>query len=181
MNAMHNRRNFIKRAGLGALAGLPFPGGVPQSLSDPIIKGAAGEDSWLVRDNTAITIRISAKDGQVPVSLCTETIPPGGGIPMHKHLHHDETFHFFQGDGGIFLLDGKEFPVPANSSAFIPRDTWHGLKNTGNTLLTFMFAFTPAGFEDFFRQIGTATGRAFQPKSPEEVKLICEKFGMVFK
>jgi len=43
------------------------------------------------------------------------------------------------------------------------------------------FVLSPAGFEDFFRQIGTPKGQPFKQKPKEDFGAICRKFGMVFK
>ena len=54
----------------------------------------------------------------------------------------------------------------------MPKGTWHGLNNTGKELLVFTFGYSPAGFEDFFRQIGTLKNVPFKAKTKEEFKFL---------
>ncbi len=145
-----------------------------------IIKNTDEGETYFVRENTAITIKVSKTDGVDSVSICTEEIPVSGGIPIHTHLSNDESFFFHKGNGS-FMLDDQEFAVNEGSTSFVPRGVWHGLKNTGNELLVFTFGFSPAGFEDFFRQIGTVKGTPFKAKTQDEIKLIAAKYGMIYK
>ena len=181
---MKNRRNFFQTAiyGLLGFTFISFPKSVFANYFSKkgIVKNVDEGETYFVRENTPITIKISKKNGIDSVSICTEEIPLGGGIPIHKHLKNDEIFFFHKGSGS-FILDDQEFIVSEGSTALVPRGTWHGLKNTGNELLVFTFSFSPAGFEDFFRQIGTLKGTTFKAKPPEETKRIAEQYGMVFK
>jgi len=43
------------------------------------------------------------------------------------------------------------------------------------------FAFTPAGFEGFFREVGTPVGQPFVPKTMEQRRAIAKKWGMIYK
>ncbi len=181
---MKNRRVFLQMAGLGIA--LPFIQKNPSSLDEclqvktGIVKNAAESEIYFVRENTAITILISKKDGIDSTSLCSEEVLPGNGIAVHKHLNEDEMFYFIKGSG-LFILDEKEIAVSAGSAAFVPRGIWHGLKNTGSDVLVFTFGYTPSGFEDFFRQIGTLKGQPFQAKPKSEIISLGQKNGMIYK
>ncbi len=182
---MKNRRKFLQATVYGFLGPLmvSFPKlTFANNLNNKgIVRQADEGETYFVRENTPITIKVSKKTDNIDsVSICTEEIMPGNGIPIHKHLNEDETFFFHKGNG-TFLMDKKEIQVKTGSTAFVPKGTWHGLKNTGKELLIFTFGFTPAGFEDFFRQIGTLKGTPFKTKSQEEFKLIAEKYGIVWK
>ena len=182
---MKNRRAFLKVTSAtmlsSTLISLPQFSFANHSNKKGIVRNADEGETYFVRENTPITIKVSKKkDGVDSVAICTEEIPLSGGIPIHKHLNNDEFFFFHKGNG-TFILDEQEFTVNEGSTAFVPRGTWHGLKNTGNELLVFTFGFSPAGFEDFFRQIGTLKGTPFKTKTHDEVASIAKKFGMVYK
>ena len=197
---MKNRRKFLQTSIYGLLsgAGLTFSkailarntavaqGIVRQPLAGAtyaqgIVRQPDEGETYFVREHTPITIKISKRtDGIDSASMCTEEIIPGGIIPVHKHLHTDELFYFSRG-GGLFIIDDKEIPVTAGSSAFVPRGTWHGFRNNTSETAVFSFSYSPAGFEDYFRQIGTPKGTPFKAKLPEELKMIAERFGMVYK
>ncbi|HEV8083112.1 MAG TPA: cupin domain-containing protein [Chitinophagaceae bacterium] len=182
---MKNRRSFLKATSAAVMSStlisLPQFSFANHANKNGIVKNADEGETYFVRENTPITIKVSKKTDNIDsVSICTEEIMPGNGIPIHKHLNEDETFFFHKGNG-TFILDDQEFTVTEGSIAFVPRDTWHGLKNTGNELLVFTFGFSPAGFEDFFRQIGTIKGATFKTKTQEEIKLLATKYGMIYK
>lgn len=182
---MKNRRAFLKTTSAAVLSSLlvslPEISFANYPEKKGIVKNADEGETYFVRENTPITIKVSKQAERIDsVSICTEEIPSGGGIPIHKHLYNDEIFFFHKGNGS-FILDDQELIVNEGSSAFVPKAVWHGLKNTGKELLVFTFGFSPAGFEDFFRHIGTIKGTAFKAKTQDEIKLLAKKYGMVFK
>jgi len=182
---MIKRRNFLKTSALSALGSslISFPLDVEahSGNSSPVVRQLEQCETFFVRENTPITFHLlKATDNIQPVSLCTEEILQGGGIPTHKHLHADEYFYFISGTGSITAGD-VESPFKAGTSAFVPKNTWHSIKNTGSEKLFLLFGFSPAGFEDFFRQIGTPKGQTFKQKPKDEFDSICKKFGMIFR
>ena len=184
MIIMKSRRIFLQNSAYsllaGAMATFPKPT-LAGNGAKGVVKQPDEGEVYFVRENTPITIRISKKADNIgSASLCTEELTPGGGIPVHKHLYNDEFFYFNQGSG-IFLLDDKEFEIKEGVTAFVPRGTWHGVKNTGNGKMALTFGFSPAGFEDFFRQIGSPKGTPYRSKTAEEQKRIADAFGMVFR
>ena len=183
---MKKRRDFIQLSvGLLGLPLVTFPGlASPVGLtgsSGPMIKQPGDCDTILVRENTPITFHLSKMtDGVTSISLLSEELIPGGAIPEHKHLYEDEYFFFVSGTGRV-MIDDKEFPFQPGTTAFIPRNTWHAIKNTGSGNAFFSFGYSPAGFEEFFRQIGTPRGQEFRQKPKTEFDEIARKFGMVFR
>ena len=76
------------------------------SNKNGIIKNADEGKTYFARENTPITIKVSKKtNGIDSVSICTEEIPSGGGIPIHKHLNNDELFFFHKGNGTLFWMN----------------------------------------------------------------------------
>ena len=180
-----NRREFIQLSSLGFLSPLISSVTIPKSMESDNKKGVVSQpedgETFFVRENTPITIRVSKKQDSVDaISVCTEEIQPGGKIPVHKHLHEDEFFIFLKGSGTI-EIDAVEFPVAAGTTGLVPRAVWHSITNNSSELLIFTFGYSPSGFEDFFRQIGTAKGLPFKAKTSQEIITIAEKYGMVYK
>jgi len=182
---MKNRREFLQLSTIGFVS----PQWLPLHMSDKfdaesktgIVKQPEDGEIYFVRENTPITIQVSKKkDSTETISLCTEEILPGNKIPIHKHLNEDEFFIFLTGTGSIQIND-EEYPVKPGTSGLVPRATWHSIVNTGSELLIFTFGYSPSGFEDFFRQIGTPKGIPFKAKSKVEILSIAEKYGMVYK
>lgn len=181
---MKNRRTFLKASAL-SVSGAAFVSFTDllanRSADGALVKQPEEYETFFVRENTPITFNISKnKDGVSSVSLLTEELMPGSIIPTHKHLHADEFFFFQQGTGSISIED-KTFSFKPGTTGFVPKNTWHSIKNTGDEKVIFSFGFSPAGFEDFFREIGTPKGQEFKQKSEEERNTIAKKYGMVFK
>jgi quercetin dioxygenase-like cupin family protein len=178
------RRDFIQTVFVGFVGSTMIPFAKfesPNNLKKKgIIKNVNDCETYFVRENTPITIHISKSDNIDSMSICTEELLPGYSIPIHKHLYADEMFYIIKGSGN-FTLDNEEIPINVGGSAFVPNDTWHGLKNTGTELLIFTFGFSPSGFEDFFRQTGTLKGLPFKPKPQEKLDLLAKKYGMVYR
>jgi oxalate decarboxylase/phosphoglucose isomerase-like protein (cupin superfamily) len=55
--------------------------------------------------------------------------------------------------------------VRTGDVAFVPRDTWHGLDNTGKENLLMAFQYSPAGFEEYFVENGTLVGMPAKVKT----------------
>jgi len=182
---MKNRRKFLQLSTVGFLSPLWQPLHMSDKFgaeSKPgIVRQPEEGETYYVRENTPITIQVSKKKDSVEtISLCTEEILPGNKIPVHKHLNEDEFFIFLKGTGSIIIND-KEYPIKPGTSGMVPRATWHSIVNSGSEILIFTFGYTPSGFEDFFRQIGTPKGIPFKAKTKEEIISIAEKYGMVYK
>ncbi|MGY1712212.1 cupin domain-containing protein [Geodermatophilus sp. SYSU D00758] len=58
-----------------------------------------------------------------------------------------EVYHLVEG-GGVVVLDGVEHPVAAGSAVFIPGDAEHGIRNTGDGPLRFVYAFATDSIDD---------------------------------
>ncbi len=180
-----DRRHFIKTMGLSGIASaMPFAGLLASGTGDPegfVVDAEAQETYYIAGRQAPVTIIVDhQKKGVRSLSLCMEDIGINDRIPVHKHLNEAEVI-FIQKGNGIFTLGEKEFAVKEGSAAFVPKGTWHGLKNTGAEEIRMMFSFSPAGFEGYFREIGVPKGVAWKEKSPEVFAAIDRKYGIVYK
>lgn len=181
---MKNRRSFLKTSAL-SISAAPFIS-IRETLfdnfaNDAVVKQPDQCETFFVRENTPITFNISkTTDNISSVSLLTEELIPGSAIPVHKHLNEDEYFFFISGTG-VITIDDKEYIFKPGTSAFVPKNTWHGLKNNSNDKVFFSFGYSPSGFEGFFREVGTPKGQPFMQKPKDEFESIAKKYGMVFK
>ena len=133
------------------------------------------------RRKVPVTIKISkAKYGVDGISFCVEDQSPGRKMRIHKHLNNDELIFIHKGEGTL-TLDGQSIQVKTGDVAFVPRGTWHGLDNTGNENLLMIFQYSPAGFEEYFKENGTLAGMPAKEKTEEEYAITEKKYGMVYK
>ncbi|MDZ7716428.1 MAG: cupin domain-containing protein [Balneolaceae bacterium] len=118
------------------------------------------------------------------MKLCrflTEDIRPGDGIPVHKHSSEEELI-FIEKGTGIFTFGDEQYEVAAGSMALVPRTVWHGLRNESDEMLmTMVFGYTPAGFEDYFRVIGVKPGEPSKELTSEDWQQINDEFGVVYQ
>ncbi len=72
-------------------------------------------------------------------------LAPGGRLGLHRHTQA-EVYHLVEGSGVV--LDGVEHPVAAGSAVFIPGNAEHGIRNTGDGPLRFVYAFATDSIDD---------------------------------
>src|SRR5882672_2424796 len=133
------------------------------------------------RRKVPITIKISrAKHGVDGISFCVEDQAPGRKMRIHKHLNNDELIFIHKGEGTLTLGE-ESIKVKTGDVAFVPRNTWHGLDNTGEENLLMVFQYSPAGFEEYFIENGTLVGMPAKEKTEEEYAIAEKKYGMVYK
>ena len=137
-------------------------------------------ETYRMRDGTAIVkIKISKAQG-AEISFLSESIRPGEIGREHKHLNEDEIIFIHKGSG-FFTLDDKKFPVKEGSVVLVPKGVWHSWGNNGTENMDMRISYAPSGFENFFREAGTAIDKPFVQKTMEERRVIAKKWGMVYK
>jgi mannose-6-phosphate isomerase-like protein (cupin superfamily) len=183
-----HRRSFLHSGVVGfctaVFAGLPkisFGKIAPNNDKGIIVHEAEGTHILTGRRKVPITVKISkAKHGVDGISFCVEDMIPGRKMRVHKHLNNDELIFIHKGEG-ILTLGEETFIVKAGDVAFAPRNTWHGLDNTGKENLLMIFQYSPAGFEEYFIENGTLDGMPTKVKTEEEYAITEKKYGMVYK
>ncbi len=79
---------------------------------------------------------ISKADGAPTFAMRMFEIEPGGHTPLHRHPHEHEVF-VLEG-AGTFVHEGRNYPITREDVVFVPGDSEHCFKNTGNALLRFL-------------------------------------------
>jgi quercetin dioxygenase-like cupin family protein len=86
------------------------------------------------------------------------TLPPGIlGARPHVHHGHDEYFYVLEGELTVHDGDGEITVGPGHSLAAV-RGAPHGYRNAGEAPVRGLCLYTPAGYEDYFRQVHAAVG-----------------------
>jgi quercetin dioxygenase-like cupin family protein len=97
-------------------------------------------------------------------------IAPGSNFAPHIHRLEDEHFYILEGSL-TFTVDGRTFQASKGDFVHIPRGLVHGFKN-GPAPARALIAFTPAGIEQFFREVGEpVTDRSAAPPPVTEAAL----------
>lgn len=186
-NNQHPRRKFLQIGFAGFItalfAGLPklvFAQSDKGSVKGIVVHEDEGEHI-LTRRLVPMTIKISKKKyGIENISFSIEEQTPGHKMRIHKHLYNDELIFIHRGEG-TFTLDEELIEVKTGSVVYVPRGTWHGLDNTGKENLLMVFQYSPAGFEEYFIENGTAVGMPTKVRTDEERALTEKQYGMVYK
>jgi len=75
-------------------------------------------------------------------------IEPGASEQGACHHHADHEIYYFISGTGVVYLDGVEEPVEAGSVVFIPGNTRHFVRNTGDDILKLLYVFAVDRFSD---------------------------------
>jgi len=188
---MNTRRNFIGQSGAGLLSALlplavfsqsqPGSSSHAQPGSEGLIVNDDEGEAVRMRDGSAIVrIKVARSNGAGSIAALSEVFQPGDTLPVHKHLNEDEIIFIHKGKG-LFTLGEQQHPIGEGSVVFIPKGVWHGFHNNGAESIDMRFCYSPAGFEGFFREVGTAVGQPFVQKTMEERRAIAKKWGMIYK
>ena len=102
--------------------------------------------------------------------------PNGGQVPWHNQ-EQEEVYFVIQGDGEMCLGEERQ-PVTSGQAVYIPSGVFHQMTNVGNTPLTMMYCYGPAGDVAHWRQEleGTLPRAGIEaPPLPEGAQPQCTK------
>jgi quercetin dioxygenase-like cupin family protein len=137
---------------------------------------SAGEGKSVNVIGNALNIRVRGRDTGGVLSIVECVDMPGGGPPPHIHHREDETFQVIEGEYE-FTCGGKTFTARKGATIFAPRGVPHSYRYVGNEPGSLMMTLTPAGFEDFFEEVGALTPE--QQQIPRVIE-IATKYGLEF-
>jgi mannose-6-phosphate isomerase-like protein (cupin superfamily) len=113
--------------------------------------------------------------------------PRALAAPLHRHHREDEYSYVL--DGKLSALLGTELVTAGPGTwVFKPRGQWHMFWNAGDTPCEIIEVISPAGFEDYFRELAAIwpdrikTGALLQKYELdmdfESVPDLCARFGL---
>jgi quercetin dioxygenase-like cupin family protein len=109
--------------------------------------------------------------------------------PLHRHKNEDEFSYVLKGELGALL--GEDVVIASVGTwVFKPRGQWHTFWNASDSPCEIIEIISPAGFEDYFREVSSAWGdidqfAAINKKYALEMDLnsvprLCQRFGLTF-
>lgn len=143
----------------------------------------AGEGEPLVSGRRRGVMHIKVDTAHAPgvaMSMVVSEVPLGGTIPVHLHQREDEIIFLHSGRGIVTLGDAR-VPSTAGAMLYAPRGVWHGIENTGSEVITWCAIWSPAGFEQYFKEVGTPLGDDRPAPSAKALAAAARKYGLVFR
>lgn len=81
------------------------------------------------------------------ISIQYSEVKAGSEQPLHKH--EPEQCYFIIKGTGLMIIDGEERQVYEGDAVYIPANALHGIKNNGDTIMTYLTANAPAFGVDY--------------------------------
>ena len=116
--------------------------------------------------------KIDGKSTEGRFSIVHRTIAPRTlAAPLHLHHNEDEFSYVLSGTLGALLSDDV---VAADPGTWVvkPRRQWHTLWNAGDVICELIEVISPAGFENYFREL------AVMWRDPEQITRINTKYSL---
>lgn len=141
-----------------------------------------GEYVSVVGDTYRILVSGSDTDGAF--AQIDMLIPPGGGPGPHAHADFDESFYVIDGEIEVKHESGS-FIAAKGAFVNIPKGgTVHCFKNKSDKTAHLLCTVTPAGLEEFFREIGEPVSQGeflplptFSKEFVSKLQIVAERYG----
>ena len=101
--------------------------------------------------------------------------PRALAAPLHRHTREDEYSYVVRGRMGALLGDDVVYAEPGDL-VHKPRNQWHTFWNAGDEPCYILELISPAGFEDFFKELSDMGGVA--NATPEVLTELNERYGL---
>jgi len=102
--------------------------------------------------------------------------PRALAAPLHRHSREDEYSYVLEGTLGA-LLGEEVVTAEPGTWVFKPRNQWHTFWNAGDTPCEIIEIISPAGFENFFRELADVYATGSEPDVAQFVAL-CGRYGL---
>ena len=113
------------------------------------LRAAAGE----------YTVRLTGADTDGRLAVVEYRLPPYS-VGAEEHVHNDHSEQFMVASGEVvFRVAGDEVVVGPGSVLAVPEGVAHAFRNEGHEDALIVFLLTPAGYEEYFRDVDALLAR----------------------
>lgn len=158
-------------------------------MTQPVVIPPDGRDTFDF-GGLGVQWKIEGRETGQRFSIVHHPIAPHAlAAPLHYHHNEDEYSYVLKGSLGALLGDEVVTAGPG-IWVFKPRHQWHTFWNAGDTPCEIIEIISPAGFENYFREVAAAWGdfekfaRINEKYSLDmqfdSVPGLCQRFGLTF-
>jgi mannose-6-phosphate isomerase-like protein (cupin superfamily) len=123
---------------------------------------------------SAVTIKATGDETNDSFYFGEVVVEPGfAGPPPHVHERVHDMFYILEGTLTMLLGD-ETTELPTGSFVCVPPGVVHTFSNPGQTPVRFLNFNTPAGWENYMRDLGAALSQG--SPSPEEIGRIASRY-----
>jgi mannose-6-phosphate isomerase-like protein (cupin superfamily) len=124
-------------------------------------------------------VKATAETTAGAFSINEGTFPAGfTGPPSHSHREMTDSFYVLEGTLHMAIGD-REIDAPAGSYVLVPPGAVHTFANTSQAPVRVLNINSPAGFENYLRELAAAMQSGRMP-TPEEFGRIAAKYDFAF-
>jgi quercetin dioxygenase-like cupin family protein len=147
--------------------------GTPPPLT--IVRPGEGREGDL--GSIGVVFKLWGQDTGGALSIVEHPFPVGALVPPHLHTREDEYSIVTEGEIG-FRSGEREVVLGPGGYITKPRGELHTMWNAGNTPARMIEVISPAGFENFFRDLADLT--AAGPPAFEAITTLADAYGLQF-
>jgi quercetin dioxygenase-like cupin family protein len=125
---------------------------------------------------TVARIKLDGKQTGGRFALWEGELPRGAAPPLHSHPQ-DETFYVLDGEVTVWI-DEEPRLCRAGAAAFAPAGSPHMFRVESDTA-RMLFLSTPAGIEDYVRELSEPSAWPWLPPPPESPRVPAERIEAV--
>ena len=140
-----------------------------------IVQPGAGRAGDL--GSIGVVFKLWGTDTGGDLSIVEHPFPVGALVPAHLHTREDEYSIVTEGEIG-FRSGDREVVLGPGGYITKPRGEMHAMWNAGSTPARMIEVISPAGFENFFRDITDLT--AAGPPDVSALTALADAYGLVF-
>lgn len=98
----------------------------------------------LDKSNSGILPILTGPPETVTMKSGFVVLAPGHSVGRHSTLNHEELLIVLEGQGEMLFHDGSTLPLQARTALYCPPATEHDVKNTGETMLRYVYVVADA-------------------------------------
>ena len=147
------------------------------TTSVKVVGPSDGQEGFL--GSIGVRFMIDGLEAGERFSLVEHAMSPRAlAAPLHLHTREDEYSYVLEGRMGALLGDEVVEAGPGDL-VFKPRNQWHTFWNAGDEPCRILEIISPAGFEQFFRELSDMGGAI--NADPDELTALGARYGHYFK